>query len=242
LPEDFKRISLEHPRSRVLASVPGTQQAAEAVVLAQIPQFARVNKKEITAPEVIYQGEPQFEIIQGTQLQRAANTDKDVIKFGEMYYLCYQGVWFVANSPTGAWTLAESVPKEIYAIPPNSPSHSVTYVALQEDENANDEWITYAAYPGYTGVMGLRRLGYWLVLPALLLVRRLLPDLLPVLAHLWLWRLVQRLHRCLRDSRTNLWTIRRCRFWRALQPEHRNVRSGRLCLWTVRSARCGAGL
>jgi hypothetical protein len=153
LPEDFKRISLEHPRSRVLASVPGTQQAAEAVVLAQIPQFARVNKKEITAPEVIYQGEPQFEIIQGTQLQRAANTDKDVIKFGEMYYLCYQGVWFVANSPTGAWTLAESVPKEIYAIPPNSPSHSVTYVALQEDENANDEWITYAAYPGYTGVM-----------------------------------------------------------------------------------------
>src|SRR5215813_14804034 len=28
LPEDFKRISLEHPRSRVLASVPGTDQAA----------------------------------------------------------------------------------------------------------------------------------------------------------------------------------------------------------------------
>ncbi len=153
LPEDFKRISLEHPRSRVLASVPGTQQAAEAVVLAQIPQFARVNKKEITAPEVIYQGQPQFEIIQGTQLQRAANTDKDVIKFGEMYYLCYQGVWFVANSPTGAWTLAESMPKEIYAIPPNSPSHSVTYVTVQEDDNADDEWITYAASAGYTGVM-----------------------------------------------------------------------------------------
>src|SRR5262249_17501697 len=38
LPEDFRKIPLEHPRSRVLASVPGTQQAAEAVLLAQIPQ------------------------------------------------------------------------------------------------------------------------------------------------------------------------------------------------------------
>ena len=34
LPADFKKISLEHPRSRVLASVPGTDQAAEAVLLA----------------------------------------------------------------------------------------------------------------------------------------------------------------------------------------------------------------
>ena len=33
LPEDFKKIPVEHPRSRVLASVPGTPQATEAVVL-----------------------------------------------------------------------------------------------------------------------------------------------------------------------------------------------------------------
>jgi hypothetical protein len=42
LPPDFMKIPLEHPRSRVLASVPGTRQAAEAVMLAQIPQTARV--------------------------------------------------------------------------------------------------------------------------------------------------------------------------------------------------------
>ena len=47
LPADFQKIPLEHARSRVLASVPGTDQAAEAVLLAQIPQTARVNKKEI---------------------------------------------------------------------------------------------------------------------------------------------------------------------------------------------------
>src|SRR5262249_30663514 len=44
LPPDFKKISLEHPRSRVLASVPGTPQAAEAVLLTQVPQTARVNR------------------------------------------------------------------------------------------------------------------------------------------------------------------------------------------------------
>ena len=59
LPADFKKIPLEHPRSRVLASVPGTPQAAEAVLLAQVPQTARVNKKELKAPEVAYQGDPE---------------------------------------------------------------------------------------------------------------------------------------------------------------------------------------
>jgi hypothetical protein len=152
LPEDFKRISVEHPRSRVLASVPGTQQAAEAVLLAQIPQYARVNKKEVRAPEVTYQGEPQYQQIQGTALQRAANTDKQIIKAGETYYMCYQGVWFQSNSATGPWALAESVPKDIYNIPPNDPAYSVTYVTVQDDDDS-DDWVTYAAYAGYTGLM-----------------------------------------------------------------------------------------
>ncbi len=153
LPEAFKMISLEHPRSRVLASVPGTQQAAEAVLLAQVPQIARVNKKDLTAPEVVYQGEPEYEAIQGTQLQRAKNTDKEIIKVGDMYYMCYQGVWFMANTPKGPWTIASSVPGEIYEIPPSSPSHSVTYVTLEQDENDDDDWVTFAAYAGYTGLM-----------------------------------------------------------------------------------------
>jgi hypothetical protein len=153
LPEDFKLISLEHPRSRVLASVPGTQQAAEAVLLAQVPQIARVNKKELTAPEVNYNGEPEYEAIQGTQLQRAKNTDKEIIKVGDTYYLCYQGIWFMANTAKGPWTIATSVPDEIYQIPANSPAHSVTYVTVEKDDDDNDDWVTYAAYAGYTGVM-----------------------------------------------------------------------------------------
>ena len=153
LPEDFRRISVEHPRSRVLASVPGTQQAAEAVLLAEIPQIARVNKKELKAPDVTYQGEPQYQQIQGTALQRAANTDKEIIKVGDMYYMCYQGVWFSSNSPTGPWAIAESVPKDIYQIPPSSPSYPVTYVTVEKDDDDDDDWVTYAAYAGYSGLM-----------------------------------------------------------------------------------------
>ncbi len=83
LPADFKKIPLEHERSRVLASVPGTDQAAEAVLLAQIPQTARVNKKELKAPDVAFQGDPQFTPIETTTVQRAVNTDKDVFKVGD---------------------------------------------------------------------------------------------------------------------------------------------------------------
>ena len=153
LPEDFKLISLEHPRSRVLASVPGTQQAAEAVLLAQVPQIARVNKKELKAPEVAYNGDPEYEAINGTQLQRAKNTDKEIIKVGDLYYMCYQGVWFQANTPKGPWTIASSVPDDIYKIPPSSPSYSVTYVTVEQDDNDDDDWVTFAAYAGYTGLM-----------------------------------------------------------------------------------------
>src|SRR5262249_22808541 len=94
MPADFQKIPLEHPRSRVLASIPGSQQAAEAVLLAQIPQTARVNKKETKAPEVQYQGEPKFEKVEKTKVERAVNTDKSIIKVGDMYYMCYEGVWF----------------------------------------------------------------------------------------------------------------------------------------------------
>jgi hypothetical protein len=152
LPADFQKIPLEHPRSRVLASVPGTQQAAEAVLLAQVPQTARVNKKELKAPEVAYQGEPKFEPIEKTTLSRAVNTDKDIIKVGDLYYMCFQGVWFMAKAPAGPWEVTSSVPKQIYEIPTSSPASNVTYVTVVEDDS-DDEWVTFAAVAAYTGVM-----------------------------------------------------------------------------------------
>jgi hypothetical protein len=150
LPPDFQKISLEHPRSRVLASVPGSQQAAEAVLLAQIPQTARVNKKQLKAPEVKYAGDPKFEKIEKTKVEHAVNTDKSIIKVGDMYYMCHEGVWFMGSSPTGPWTVASKVPGEIYEIPISSPAHNVTYVTVEDDD---DEWVTFASAAMYTGVM-----------------------------------------------------------------------------------------
>src|SRR5204863_254657 len=150
LPEDFKKIPLQHERSRVLASVPGTDAAIEAVLLAQIPQTARVSKKQVKAPEVQFQGDPQFQPIEQTTVARAVNTDKEIIKVGDLYYMCFQGVWFVGKSPNGPWEAAGSVPKEIYEIPASSPAHNVTYVTIVEDNN--DEAV-YAATAAYTGMM-----------------------------------------------------------------------------------------
>ena len=150
LPADFAKIPLEHERSRVLASVPGTVQAAEAVLLASVPETARVNKKTMKAPEVTYQGDPQFESIPSTTVARATNTDKDIIKVGDLYYMCFQGVWFVSRTPSGPWEVTGSVPQQIYEIPVSSPAHNVTYVTVEDDD---DEWAVFATAAAYSGVM-----------------------------------------------------------------------------------------
>jgi hypothetical protein len=153
LPDDFKKIPVEHPRSRVLASIPGTPQATEAVLLASIPRTARVNKKELKAPDVVYQGgQPQVQEIKGSKgVQQVVNTDKDIVKVGDVYYMCFQGVWFMSKSANGPWEVASSIPQEIYTIPASSPVQHVTYVTVEEDND--DEWVTFAYVAAYTGVM-----------------------------------------------------------------------------------------
>jgi hypothetical protein len=149
LPDDFKKIPLEHPRSRVLASVPGTPEAAEAVLLAQIPQTASVGR-ELKAPAVAYQGTPEFQPIEKTSVQRAVNTDKDIIKVGDLYYMCFQGVWFMSRTPTGPWEVTGDVPTVIYTIPVSSPSYSVTYVTVH---SSTPTTVVYVASPAYSGMM-----------------------------------------------------------------------------------------
>ena len=101
LPAEFKNIPVEHPRSRVRASIPGTEEATEAVLLAQIPRTARVSKKELKAPEVVIQGEPQLKAIDGAKgVQQVVNTDKDILKVGDLYYMCFQAVWFMSKAAT----------------------------------------------------------------------------------------------------------------------------------------------
>jgi len=150
LPDDFKKIPQAHQRSRVLASVPGSDEAIEAVLLAQVPETARVDKKGVTAPDVAYDGDPVFDPITGTMVSRAVNVDKDIIKVGDLYYMCFQGVWFMGRSPNGPWEVTGSVPREIYEIPVSSPAYNVTNVTVVED---NSDAVVFATAAAYTGMM-----------------------------------------------------------------------------------------
>ena len=149
LPADFANIPLDSPPGRVLASVPGTPEAEDAVLLAQIPTTATVDPAKAAASvQVAYSGSPQFAPIQGTSLTYATNTPNRVIQVGSLYYLCFQGVWFMSTTPQGPWQTAPSVPPDIYTIPPSSPVYNVTYVT-QSTVNG----VVVASYTaGYYGV------------------------------------------------------------------------------------------
>lgn len=146
LPPDFQRIPPAGPRGFVLVSVPGTVQAQEALIQAQIPQQATLDKASAKV-EVVYAGEPKFEPIAGTPMAYAVNTSFDVVRVDSSYYACYQGAWFTAPTPSGAWLLAPSVPQVIYTIPPANPLYPCTYVRVYA---ATPTSVTYGYTAGYT--------------------------------------------------------------------------------------------
>ncbi len=154
LPPDFAKIPPNSPAGAVLASVPGTPEAEDAVLIAQIPTTVKVNTAEAAKEvKVSYVGQPQFQPIEGTTMLYAVNTPNKVIQVGTAYYLCYQGVWFVSFSPQGPWQVTQSVPQIIYTIPPSSPVYNVVYVTQTPP---SDGYVTASYTAGYMGafIMG----------------------------------------------------------------------------------------
>ena len=147
LPPDFARIPAEHPKAAVLANIPGTSQAWEAVVAAQVPQTATVNRKQVKFTAT-YDGDPQFKRIEGTDMQYAANSPDDIILVGGRYYAVDDGVWFVADNPLGPWAVCDMVPPDIYSIPPSSPLYHVRYVYVYD---ATPDFVYVGYTPGYFG-------------------------------------------------------------------------------------------
>ena len=81
LPPDFKQIPPGSPMGSVLASVPGTAEAEDAVLIAQIPTTVTVNPQQAAAEvKVSYVGTPQFLPITGTTMSYATNTPNKVIQ------------------------------------------------------------------------------------------------------------------------------------------------------------------
>jgi len=155
LPADFAQIPLGSRAGRVLASVPGTDEAKDAVLLAQVPTVVEVNPATAAAQvNVVYNGAPEFRPIEGTSLTYATNTTDKVIKVGDVYYLCLQGIWFMSTTPQGPWKTAPSVPQQIYTIPASSPVYNVTYVTQTTTPSGSVQSSYTAGYMG-TFIVGL---------------------------------------------------------------------------------------
>ncbi len=150
MPTDFAKIPADNPKATVLASVPGTPESKEALIANSIPQTAAITRSEAKLT-VEYNGEATFVPISGTSMSYAKNTSAAVIKVSDNNYYCVEaGVWFKGPTPQGPWRVADSVPEEIYTIPPSSPLYYVTYVKVY---NSTPE-VVYVGYtPGYYGTV-----------------------------------------------------------------------------------------
>ena len=162
LPDDFKKIPLEHERSRVLASVPGTdRRRTEAVLLAQIPADGasqqegtegtggRVPGRSPIPADRADDGTARGQHRQGRLQGRRSRTTCATRACGSS-----------AKPPPVPWEVASSVPQQIYEIPVSSPAHHVTYVTIEEDND--DDWVVYRGSRGLhrdDGRVGLHGLG-----------------------------------------------------------------------------------
>jgi len=151
LPADFTKIPPQSLAGAVLPTVAGTAQAREALISNSIPQTATVPLKNGPKFTPSFDGPPQYQQIAGTPLAYVVNSPEPLIQVSATsYYAVVAGVWFTAAQLTGPWTIATSVPAVIYAIPPSSPLHYVTYVRIYE---ATPQYVYVGYTPGYMGTV-----------------------------------------------------------------------------------------
>lgn len=147
LPADFSNIPAGSEKDNVLASVAGTDAAKEAILDAQIPQTAEVNRKTTTV-NVEYDGDPKFEKVDGTSMLYAVNSPQTVLKVGSKFYCVDNGIWFEAPTAKGVWTVTDTRPEEVEKIEPSSSVYNVKYVYVYESTPE----VVYVGYtPGYYG-------------------------------------------------------------------------------------------
>lgn len=149
LPADFAKIPEGSEKDVILANVAGTPAAEEALLDAQIPQTAKVDRKTATTT-VSYDGEPQFEAIPQTDLERAVNTASTVMRSGssKKYYCVENGVWFESASAGGPWSVCAERPVQVDRIPPSDPAYNTRYVYIYD---TTPQYVYVGYTPGYMG-------------------------------------------------------------------------------------------
>jgi hypothetical protein len=147
LPEVFAKIPEDSDRGEILSHIAGTEQAREAVINATIPQVTAI-KRDGVEFDPQYKGEPEFAAIKGTEVEYAINTSSTVLRIDGKYYAVDEGVWFVADSAKGPWSVAEEVPAEVESIPASSPVYNVRYVRIYD---STPQYVYVGYTPGYLG-------------------------------------------------------------------------------------------
>jgi hypothetical protein len=144
LPKSFSKIEKDSEKAYLRSSVAGTEEATEAFLESQIPQTATI-RRDLTV-EVDYDGSPQFENIDGTELQYAVNTGSQVLRFEDQYFNADSGVWYVAPSPNGTWEVATEIPPAVYLQPPSSPLYNTTFLHVY---HSTPTYVFVGHHPGY---------------------------------------------------------------------------------------------
>ena len=147
LPPAFANIPLDSEQADSRVYVAGTEEAAEAVLDAQLPQTAAVQRGTADI-DVAYDGRPEFARVDGTDMVYAQNTGSTVIRSDGLYYLVEDGVWYVSDTPYGPWDVAVSRPGQVRVIQPTSPVYPVKYVYIY-DYTPDVVYVGYT--PGYVG-------------------------------------------------------------------------------------------
>ena len=145
LPADFAKIPAGSAKDNVLASVAGTPEARDAVMDAQVPQTAKVDRKTANA-DIEYDGDPRFDNISGTDMDYAVNTSSYVLRWRGSYYAVDKGVWFQSYSPDGPWRICVERPYAVSLIPPRYPVYAMKYVYIYD---VTPDYIYVGYTPGY---------------------------------------------------------------------------------------------
>lgn len=169
LPSDFSKIPDDNAAAFVKASVPGTVEAKDAVLLASVPRTTALDVSKPAKLQVTYNGPPNFQAIPSTPVQYAANSSNAVFLVNGSYYCCEGGVWYSSSSANGPWAYSTNVPAAIYTIPPSHPMHNVTYVVVQSSTPTTVVYSQTAGYSGeYVAANGVLMFGAGMVVGALI--------------------------------------------------------------------------
>ena len=149
LPTAFRGIPVDGAKENVLASVPGSPQAQEALIANSIPQMARVPRTQVMPKPEVAGDTPRWTTIEGTNVQVLQNSITPVFRTSEGALLAVlNGIWFTAATLEGPWQVATWVSPDIYRIPASSPWYYVTFVRVYQ---VADDHVLVGYTPGYFG-------------------------------------------------------------------------------------------